>query len=200
MPRPDDVLALLRGHRTIRKFRDTPVSDEVVEAAVSAAQLASTSSNVQGYGLLRVRDADRRAELARLSGGQAQVERAGAFFVVCADQRRHALAAEDEGRTYAPNTETFLVSVIDAALFAQNLAIAFEAHGLGICFIGGLRNELPVVDRLLDLPEHVLPLFGMCVGEPDEEPLLRVRLPLDAVLFDERYPTDAEMRAALDRY
>jgi nitroreductase len=194
------VLALLGRHRSIRRFRDDPVDDEVVRVAVRAAQQASTSSNVQGYALLRVRDAARRAQLAHLAGDQVQVERAGAFFVVCADQRRHALAAADEGRAYEPNLETFLVAVIDAALFAQNLIVAFEAHGLGICCIGGLRNRLPEVDALLALPEHVLPLFGLCVGVPDEAPVLRPRLPLDAVLLEERYPDDAAMRAAMDRY
>jgi FMN reductase (NADPH) len=196
----DEVLALIARHRTIRRFRDAQLDAALVRTAVAAAQRASTSSNVQGYGLLRIRDPKKRARLAELTGGQPQVARAGAFFVVCADQRRHVLVAADEGRAYEPNLETFLVGVIDAALFAQNLALAFEAHGLGICFIGGLRNDLLAVDALLAVPEHVLPLFGLCVGAPAEEPAARPRLPLDAVLFEERYPDDGTLRAALDRY
>jgi nitroreductase len=197
---PEEILALLRRHKTIRRFRAAPLPDGLVHAAVAAAQHASSSSNVQAYSLLRIRAAATRARLAELTGGQPQVAEAGAFFVVSADQRRHALVAEAEGRPYEPNLETFLVGAIDAALFAQNLALAFEAHGLGICCIGGLRNRLPEVDALLALPEHVLPLFGLCVGVPDEAPALRPRLPLDAVLLEERYPDDAAMRAAMDRY
>jgi nitroreductase len=197
---PEEILALLRRHKTIRRFRAAPLPDGLVHAAVAAAQHASSSSNVQAYSLLRIRAAATRARLAELTGGQPQVAEAGAFFVVSADQRRHALVAEAEGRPYEPNLETFLVGAIDAALFAQNLALAFEAHGLGICFIGGLRTELPAVDALLGLPPHVLPLFGLCVGEPAEAPLPRPRLPLDAVLFEERYPDDATMRAAIARY
>ena len=194
------LLALMRSHRTIRKFTDAPVPDGLVRECVEAAQCASTSSNVQGYAIVRLRDAKTRARLVEMTGGQPQVAQAGAFFVLCADQRRHELAAEDEKRAYEGNLETFLVDVIDTALFAQNLALAFEAHGLGICFIGGLRNELPEVDRMLALPHGVLPLFGMCVGEPDDEPMARPRLPVEAVLCEERYPRDAEMREQMDRY
>ena len=162
----NDVLALMAAHRSVRRFLSTPVPDEHIAAAVEAARMASTSSWVQAYHLLQVTRADRRAELASLCGGQAQVAEAGAFFVVSADTRRHRLVAEERGAAYEGNLETFLTVVIDAALFAQNLALAFESQGYGLCMIGGLRNELPEADALLGLPHGVWPLFGLCVGEP----------------------------------
>jgi len=197
---PDPVLELLRAHRTVRRFRSDPVPDEVVLAAVDAARHASTSSHVQAYSLLRVRDMEVRAALAELCGGQAQVRAAGAFLVVAADQRRHVLAARRAGARHVGNLESFLVAVIDAALFAQNLALAFEAHGLGVCFIGGLRNRLPEVDRLLEVPDHVFPLFGLCAGTPAVEPPRRPRFPARAVLAEGRWPDDAEVLAAIDAF
>lgn len=212
------VLELLARHRTVRRFESTPIPDGVVERSVRAAQRASTSSNVQAYSLLRIRDAARRRTLADWAGGQPQVHEAGAFFVVCADQRRHRIVAESRGEPYAPNLETFLVATIDAALFAQNLCVAFEAQDYGICYIGGLRTRLPEVDALLELPQDVLPLFGLCVGEaaaasPEAprdggaaEPAaagaseLRPRLPLAAVLCEERYPTDEALRSLVTEY
>ena len=59
-----------------------------------------------------------------------------------------------------------MVSVIDAALAAQNMSIAAESMGLGICYIGGIRNNLNEVSELLETPEYVLPLFGLVVGQP----------------------------------
>lgn len=194
------VLETIASHQTIRSFTDEPVPDAVVERVVRAAQHASTSSNVQGYALLRVRDAEKRERLVELTGGQPQVARAAAFFVVCADQRRHRLAAERLGRPYEPNLETWLVAVVDASLFAQNVALGFESEGWGICFIGGLRNRLPEADALLGLPQDVLPLYGLCVGRPAEEPSARPRLPLEAVLVDETYPTDEVLWEEIERY
>ena len=122
---------------------------------------------------------------------------AAEFLVICADSRRHRLVAADAGRPHATNLEAFLQCALDAALFAQNLALGAEACGLGTCMIGGLRNELPAVASLLELPEGVWPLFGLCLGLPEEQPLRRPRLAPGALLADDRYPSDAEVRAAI---
>jgi len=196
----NDTHELLRRHASVRAFQPVELADERVREAVASAQMASTSSHVQAYSLLRVRDPNERRRLAELCGGQAQVAEAGAFFVVCADQRRHRLAAELRERPYVPNLETFLVAVIDASLFAQNLVVAFESEGLGVCYIGGLRNDLDAVAELLELPHDVFPLYGLCVGEPVERPDAKPRLPVEAVLIEGRYPSDEAVRALLAEY
>ena len=89
---------------------------------------------------------------------------------------------------------------MDTSLFAQNLVLAFESMGYGICYIGGLRNNLPAVQELLELPEGTYPFYGLCVGRPADEPMLRPRLPLQGVLFEEHYPEDGEMLSALDGF
>lgn len=194
------TLELMSAHRTIRKFAPRELPDSLLRDCVRCAQQAATSSNVQAYSLLRVVDAAQRARLAALSGGQPQVAGAGAFFVVCADQRRHRLIASAAGKPYVANLETFLVALIDASLFAQNLALAFESEGLGICYIGGLRNELAEVDGLLGLPADVLPLYGLCVGVPADQPGQRPRLPLDAVYFEGSYPSDEQLGEQIADY
>lgn len=191
----DAVLRLMRAHRSIRRFRPSEVPDADVRAAVGAAQRAATSSWVQAYALLQVTDAEARAALVPLVGGQAQVAEAGAFFAVLADTRRHRLLSERADAPYANNLEVFLVATIDATLFAQNLVLAFEAQGYGTCFIGGLRNRLPDVDRLLALPHGVYPLFGLCVGQAADDPGVRPRLPVDAVWCKDRYPDDEALLA-----
>lgn len=192
----DKTLDLLARHRSIRRYTDDPVPDEHVAAAVAAGQRASTSSAVEAYCCLRVRDDGTRARLVELTGDQEKVAAAGALLVVCGDTRRHRLVCPD----YDAGLEAFLVAVVDASLFAQNMAIAFEAMGYGICYVGGLRNRLFEVDELLAIPDGVYPLYGMCVGRPAEEPLPRPRLPLEAVLLEERYPDDATMRARIAQH
>ena len=200
----NEVLRCMANHQSVREYSPEPVDEEFFREAVHTAQRAATSSNVQGYSLLRIRDVARRARLAKLCGDQAQVREAGLFLIVAGDARRHALVAEREGREYRANLETFLLAAIDAALFAQNLALAFESGGLGTCFIGALRNRLPEVDQLLELPRLVFPLFGLCVGHAREAQAgggpVRPRLPLEAVLHEERYASDAALLAAIERH
>lgn len=196
----NEVIDLLKSHRSIRRFKDTLVPDEHVREAIAAGQMASTSSAVQAYSVIRVRDAETRRAIADLSGPQEKVVACGAFFVFCGDTRRHRLAAARDGEGYDQRLEAFLVSAIDCALFAEKASIAFESMGYGICYIGGIRNELAQVDRLLGLPEGVYPFFGLCVGVPDEDPVVRPRLPVDAVLMEDRYAADEAVLEHLQRY
>lgn len=194
------MLDILLSHRSIRTFKPDPLPDEAVRVAVQAGQMASTSSAVQAYCLIRVRDTGNRKAIADLCGPQEKVATSGAFFVVCGDTRRHRVAAARDGKAYDQRLESFLVAAIDASLFAEKMVIAFEAMGYGICYIGGLRNNIEEVDALLGLPDGVYPLYGLCVGVPDESPSVRPRLPVDSVLFEERYPSDEAVRDQLAEY
>ncbi len=196
----NEPLDLLLKHVSIRRYKDESIPEDHIHQAVLAGQAASTSSAVQAYSLLQVTDKAERQKLVSLTGGQTKVANCGAFFVICGDTRRHRLICEREGQTYEARTEAFLLSVVDASLFAQNLVIAFESMGYGICYIGGLRNQLDEVDELLELPHGVYPLYGLCVGVPDEKPMTRPRLPVDAVLFKGRYPTDIDLAETIDDY
>jgi nitroreductase len=194
------TIELLLSHRSIRAFDPTPVSDEHVRLAVEAGQMASTSSAVQAYSVIRVRCPHTRAEIAALAGNQAKVADAGAFMVICGDTRRHRLACRRDGRPYDQRLEAFLVATIDTALFAEKMVVAFESMGYGICYIGGLRNDLPRLAGLLAIPEGVYPYFGLCVGVPAEQPSRRPRLPVPLVLHEDRYPDDLAVLNDLAAY
>ena len=189
------TLSLLTAHRSIRAFTADPIPDDHITAAVRAGQAASTSSAVQAYAIIRITQPDTRREIAALAGNQPYIESAPAFFIICADSRRHRLMGEAHDKPYDTRLEAFLVATIDASLFAQNLTTAFESLGYGICYIGGIRSDLPRLDALLQLPEGVYPLFGLCVGKPAQDPSPRPRLPLDAVLMHDRYDDAAALRA-----
>lgn len=198
----NSTLETMARHRSVRAFLPDPVPEEHIRHAVTAARQAATSSWIQAYSLLQVTDSGTRGALAELTGGQPQVESAGAFFAVCADSRRHRLVAERLGKPYEGNLETFLLAVVDASLFAQNLTLAFESLGYGTCFIGGLRTRLPEVDKLLEIPHGVWPLFGLCVGVPDpaQPTEVRPRLPVDAVWMKDRYLDDDAMHRLMDEH
>jgi nitroreductase len=196
----DAVLAALLDHRSIRRFRPDPIPEEDLDSAIRAGQQAATSSNIQAYSAIRITNRTRLERLVELTGGQAKVAECPLFLAVCGDTRRHRLVAARAGRPHVSNLEAFMLATIDASLFAQNVVVAFEAMGYGTCYIGGLRNDLPAVHELLGTPEGVWPLFGLCVGRPDQEPSIRPRLAPPAVVFDEQYPDDADMLAQIDEY
>ncbi|WP_310550542.1 oxygen-insensitive NADPH nitroreductase [Paenibacillus glufosinatiresistens] len=199
----NDTLELLMRHRSIRRFADTPVTEEQLEAIVGAAQMASTSSNVQAYSVIAVTDPGRKERLAALAGNQAYIRECPVFLVWCADLyrlREVTSAHMAPEASHIDTTENLIVATVDAALAAQNAAVAAESLGLGIVYIGGVRNDIAAFSEALELPELVYPVFGMCVGTPAQEPVLRPRLPLQSVLHRERYSAQetVERAAAYD--
>lgn len=190
----NETVKLLQSHRSIRAFKGGPLSDDVVAEIVASAQAAATSSNLQATTVIRVRNVETRERIAEITGGQRHVVTAGAFLIFCADLHRAGAACAQHGVTMAAGmTEHFIVATVDVALAAQNAVIAAESMGLGICYIGAIRNDPAPVAELLDLPEHVYPVFGLCIGEPDQDPEVKPRLPIDVVLKEETYTEDGDV-------
>ncbi len=197
----NETIELLLNHRSIRKFEDKPLSKEQIKQIVQAAQAASTSSFVQAYSIIGISDREKKRELAALAGNQSYVEDNGYFYVFCTDLHRHQLAADMAGKDLGGTLdfmEKFMVAVIDASLAAQNAAIAAESMGLGICYIGGIRNEIEKVSDLLNLPDRVIPLFGMAVGYPAQDTALKPRLPFEAVFHENEYENKEEQLKEYD--
>ncbi|WP_445158433.1 oxygen-insensitive NADPH nitroreductase [Halomonas sp. E14] len=193
------TIELLKSHRSIRKFTERKIPHELLRELISAGQAAATSNHVQAYSVIHVTNPVNREKIAELTGGQGYVASASDFLVFCADMKRPTEAAERIGAHVVRGmTEQLLVASIDAALMAQNVAIAAESEGLGICYIGGIRNNPQAVSDLLHLPEHVYPVFGMCLGYPAHEPDIKPRLPVEAVLKEDAYCDDSELVAAYD--
>ncbi|MBE0487183.1 oxygen-insensitive NADPH nitroreductase [Marinobacter sp.] len=189
------TIELLKSHRSIRKFKDQQIPRELFEDLIRAGQCAATSNHVQAYTIIHVVNPESRRKLAELAGGQTYVETCSDFLVFCADMKRATESAEKAGAEVIRGmTEQLLVASVDAALIAQNVVVAAESEGLGICYIGGIRNNPQDVSDLLKLPAHVYPVFGLCLGYPDQNPEVKPRLPLAAILKEDVYD-DAEDEA-----
>ncbi|MDE5414408.1 oxygen-insensitive NADPH nitroreductase [Alkalihalobacterium chitinilyticum] len=186
----NSTIETILNHKSIRKFQERSLTKEQIETIVKSAQAASTSSFIQAYSIIGVKDQQKKEKLAELAGNQAYVAQNGHFFVFCADLHRHELIGEMEEKDFSgalESTEKFMVSLIDAALVAQNASIAAESMGLGIVYIGGIRNNLEEVCQLLNVPKKVIPLFGLAVGYPDQSPDVKPRLPLAHIYHEDSY-------------
>lgn len=195
----NNVIRLMASHRSIRAYRSDPLPEGTVELLVSAAQSASTSSNLQSYSIIAVQDPKKKELLAEWSGNPFLVQ-APLVLVFCPDLHRLERVTERQGYEFKDrDMEMFIQAVVDAALAAQNTAVAAESLGLGICYIGGIRNQTAKVAQLLRLPPRTFALFGMTVGYPAKPSQVRHRLPLDVVLHHEEY-NDTDLEDGLNRY
>lgn len=190
----------LLAHRSVRSFLPGPLPSGAIETMVAAAQSASTSSNLHQWSVVAVSDPKVKSQLAKLAVSKAvgsksvYIEEAPVVLLWVADtSRNHEISASNGGTTEVYDyVDAFLMASIDTALAAQNAVVAAESMGLGVCFLGVMRNQAAKVAELIGLPKYAYVTFGMCVGVPDpaRPSGIRPRLRQDVVLHHDRYETD----------
>ncbi|MFM5567400.1 oxygen-insensitive NADPH nitroreductase [Aeromonas veronii] len=192
----NQTIDLILSHRSIRQFTAEPIAPQQLDVILAAAQSASTSSFLQVTSIVRVCEPEARQQLAMLAGNQSYVVQAAEFLVFCADYHRHTQIVPEAQTGYA---EQLLIGAIDGTLMAQNALLAAQSLGLGGVYIGGIRNHPAEVSELLGLPHQVIPLFGLCLGHPAQQPEQKPRLPRGLVVHQERYQHELD-RDLLARY
>lgn len=178
---------LLTQHTSVRKYKPVELSSEDVKELVIAGQHASSANFVQSYSAIHVTDNQVKEQLADLASNKNQILTAGAVLVLCMDFYRIEKGAQLAGQIDYQNAEDLMVATTDVALFAQNIAVAAESKGYGICYIGGVRNNPAEISELLGLPKGVAPMYAMTIGIPDEQNEVKPRLPVEAILHENSY-------------
>lgn len=194
----NQTIDLILSHRSIRQFTHDPIEPQQLDLILQAAQAAASSSFLQANSIMRVTDPLIRQQLGELAGPQPYVAQAAEFLVFCADFHRHLQIVP---AAHTGFVEQLLIGAIDGALMAQNALLAAQSLGLGGVYIGGIRNHPAEVVALLGLPRHVIPLFGLCLGHPSQQPEQKPRLPQAMVVHENRYPErlDEALLADYDR-
>jgi nitroreductase len=201
-PRPvtSETIEVLKRRVSVRRFRVEAVDDDTVDAVLRAAFRAPTSSNIQAYSVVVVRDPATRSTIAKAAGNQQHIVECPVFLAFCADLTRIELALSRHGHDLdGNNLEMGLVSTIDASLVGMSAYLAADSVGLKGVMIGAVRNRPEDIARALQLPPRVYCVFGMCLGYADEIPAQKPRLGFAAVVHRERYDSGA-MEAIVEAY
>jgi len=198
-----DVFEAIEARRSVRKYRDKPVSDDVVEKLLESARIAPSSSNTQSWKFKVVTDLETRRKLKELAYGQKFVEQAPVVIACCLDfeafAERGKRSLELVRSGVRPSLEMILRSVrgkkdkeyelervvingaINVSIAAEHIVLAAQALGLGTCWVRAFNA--PAVEQLLGIPEGLSALVLLTVGYPVEAPAPRPRKPLSEILI-----------------
>ncbi len=187
------MLDTILKHRTIRKYKSTPVDDDTLNKILEAGTRASTTGNMQVYSIIVTKDEEIKNKLWEAHFKQEMVKKAPLVITFCADfnrfnkwcNQRKAVPAYD-------NFLSFYTASIDALLVSQNVSLAAEAFGLGICYLGTTTYMASKIIEILNLPEGVVPVTTIVAGYPDETPELTDRLPVNGVVHIDTYKDYSE--------
>jgi len=181
-------MELLNKHVTIRKFTDRPVEDELLNSLIYSGTRASTTGNMQLYSVVVTKDAEKKRMLAPFHFNQPVAKNAPVLLTFIADFNRFSKWCEyNNAEPGYDNLLSFTTACIDALLVAQNVCIAAENCGLGICYLGTTTYNAKEIITALELPKLTFPVTTVALGYPAEVPDLTDRIPLEGIIHNETY-------------
>lgn len=200
MTKAEHFAELMQAHRSIRNYLDRPIEPGLVNDVLHQALAGSSSSgNLNLVSVIKTQDPARKAKLYELHGNQPMVLQAPLVLTFCADTfRTREWLALRQARPGFADFVSWHTAAFDAMILSQTAALAFESHGLGICYMGTTLFSMRAIAAYLEMPANVLPVTSLVVGWPDEAPAQRDRLPATAWIHDERYTPPTPERIDAD--
>ena len=178
----------LLTRRTIRKYTDKDVSNELLNRLMEEAARTQTMGNLQLYSVVVTRSPEMKKQLAPAHFGQPMVTEAPVVLTVCADFNRTSFWARcRKAEPGYDNFLSFMNAATDALLYTQTLCNLMDEEGLGYCYLGTTVYQPQQIIDVLHLPKLTMPVATLTVGWPAEEPPLSDRLPLESFVHQERY-------------
>jgi nitroreductase len=152
-----DTLEAIHTRRSIRRFEDRPVPDDLVQKILAAAMMAPSARNAQPWQFVLIDDRELLAEYAGNHPNAAMARHAPLAVLVCGD------TSLELSPGYWP---------VDCAAATENLLLAAHALGLGAVWTGVYPRDprMESLRRLCRLPEHVIPHSLIVLGYPAEHP------------------------------
>ncbi len=187
-------------HRSRRRFKSDPIPAETMDILFACALSAPAKSDLQQVSVIHLKDANKRDAVTDLIPSMPWIKQAPEFLIFCGDGRRIQRVCELRGTEFAHDPlDAFLNAAADAAIVMQNFIVAAEAEGLGCCPISAVREVTSEIVDLCALPSGVFPFAGLCVGLPDDDPAISVRLPARLTIHKDQYD-DSQLESELASY
>jgi nitroreductase len=207
----DDLLEIMKTRRSIRRYKQKHVPDELLEKIMEAGRWSPSGDNGQPWRFIVVRDPETKKALGKIategSGRRFTAEyftgRMQERFEGLKDPEKKAKAFEKlisgEVSSFLANAPVIIVVCAkldvwdvpyDSAMATQNMQLMAHALGLGTCVVvapvSDMRDDIKTM-KLLKIPHGYKIIAPLAIGYPDESPNPRPRLPLEEIIFYEEF-------------
>ena len=176
----NQVLETIEKRRSLRVYKNQPLTTEEKQAILHAAMRAPSAGNMMLYSMIEVEDQGLKDKLAETCDHQPFIARAPFVVLFLADYQRwydfYAVSGaearcQELGKKFRkPQEGDLLLACCDTLIAAQNAVIAAESLGIGSCYIGDILENYEVHREMFQLPPYVLPITLLCFGHPASEP------------------------------
>jgi nitroreductase/FMN reductase [NAD(P)H] len=184
-----DNILTRRSHRS---FKDEKIPEDLLNTLFATAFSAPSKSDLQQACVIHVQDKAKQRRIAEATPSIRWAGLAPVFLVWCGDSRRIRRLAEWRGHSFAnDHLDAFMNASVDVGIVMQTFIIAAESYGLGCCPVSEVRNQIQLLSDELELPPHVFPVAGLCVGWPQNQGDISMRLPLSTTVMTDRYDDES---------
>ncbi len=197
----NSTIETLLNHRSIREMKPEALDEKVVNVLFNTAMRTATSNGMQRYSIIRITDVDLKADIAELCH-QDYINRVPLLLIFVADCYRNARVAVEQGIEIAmhEHIDKFIEGFTDSNLAAQSMVVAAESLGLGTFYIGSVLNDARKIIQLLNLPKLTMPVLGLAIGQPNQDPNLKPRMNQKFRVFDNQYTVFDDYLSLLKDY
>jgi nitroreductase len=207
----DDLLKLMKTRRSIRRYKEKHIPDELVEKLIEAGRWSPSGDNGQPWRFIIVRDPETKKILAKIAAEGSGRRFTAEYLTGRMQERFEGLKDPDkkekafkkltsgEVSSFLANAPVIIVVcakldvwdvLIDAAMATQNMLLMAHSLGLGSCVVvapvSDMRDDIKVM-KLLKIPHGYKVFAPVAIGYPDESPNPRPRLSLEEIIFYEEF-------------
>lgn len=136
-----DIIQNIKTRRSIRNYKENPVSDEDIKFLIDCARYAPSGMNMQPWGFLVIQNKDVIQKLSE-SGKKAMIPLAEkltdnpAAFISYLKAKGSNLFHNAPLLIIILGNKKSLTADWDCAMAAQNMMLAAHSRGIGSCWIG----------------------------------------------------------------
>lgn len=154
-----EILEIIKNRRSIRKFQEKEISEEIIDKLIEALIWAPSAGNLQARKFYFVFNQEIKEKLAKTALDQRFIAKAPLVVVGCTNDEIEWKYGERGKKLY---------TICDTAMAIENLMLLAYDFGLGTCPVGAFdENE---VSEILNIPENLHPILIVPVGYPAEKP------------------------------
>ena len=187
----NEIIRSLYERKSVRVFEDRPVEEAVKRSVLEAALQAPTAGNMALYTILDITDPEKKAALSKSCDNQPFIATAPVVLIFCADYRRwYDVFCRYVDQVRKPDMGDLFLAEADAIIAAQNAVVAAQSLGLGSCYIGDITENFEYHQKLLGLPQYVVPAAMLVMGYPTEQQKTRqkpARFAVEDMVHDNSY-------------
>ena len=160
MDSADILMEIIKERRSVRRYKDESIPEEMIQKFLMAAKWAPTAGDVQAWDFIVIKDQEVKERLCEAALRQSPIKEAPVVIAVCANQNRSARIYRNRGAS--------LYCYQDTAAAIQNMLLTIHANGYGAVWIGAFSDSR--VAEVLNTPEGIRPVALIPIGRPAESP------------------------------